>query len=169
MKKIFSISLLAFFIMHFAGFYVYFIIRQVQIHREMRCELRTMPADQLELMHLSGNAYRQALTEEDEMEIDGKMYDIARVEPDRDSVLVYALHDAAEDSLLSFIDKVLKNAAQDAQQVPSPLFQFASLAFIIPSVFTLESTRTITNGAFTRYFAGESSIVLSLDTPPPRA
>ena len=167
LKKSLSIALLSFFLLHLAGFYVYFGIRKAQIHREMRSKLKYLPADQLEVIHLSATAYQQALRD-DEIEVKGKMYDIARIEVKEKQVIVYALHDSAEDNLLSFLDHVLKNAAQDQQQVPSPLFQFNSLTFLLPSVFSFNNPSSLSFCSFTNYSESDCSFIPSLDTPPPR-
>ena len=168
MKKSLSIALLSFFLLHLAGFYVYFGIRQAQIHREMRSKLKYLPVNQLEVIHLSATAYQQALRDDDEIEVNGKMYDIARIEVKEKQIIVYALHDSAEDNLLSFLDRVLKNAAQDQQQVPSPLFQFSALTFILPPVFSFNNPLSLFFHSVTNYSVSDFSFTPSLDTPPPR-
>ena len=168
-KKSLSIALLSFFLLHLAGFYVYFGIRQAQIHREMRSKLKDLPADQLEVVHLSTTAYQLALRDGgDEIEVNGKMFDIARVEIKQNQVIIYCLHDSAEDNLLSFLDHVFKNAAQDRKQVPSPLLQFSALTFILPSSLTFKNSLPLLFRAFTNYVVSDLSIIRSLDTPPPR-
>ena len=134
----------------------------------MRSKLKYLPADQLEIIRLSAKAYKQALRDDDEIEVNGKMYDIARIEIKENQVIVYALHDSAEDNLLSFLDHVLKNAAQDQQQVSSSLFQFNFLSFVLPSDFRVENPSIWILYHFTSYHIGDTSFVLSLDTPPPR-
>ena len=169
LKKSLSIALLSFFLLHLAGFYVYFGIRQAQIHREMRSKLKYLPADQLEAIHLSTKAYQRALRDDgDEIELNGKMFDIARVEIIQNQVIIYCLHDSAEDNLLSFLDHVLNNAAQDQQQVPSPLFQFSALTFILPSIFSFNNQVSLSFHSFTNYSVSDFSFAPSLDTPPPR-
>ncbi len=169
MQKSLSIALLSFFFLHLAGFYIYFGIRQVQIHREMRSKLKDLPADQLDVIHLLTTAYQRALRDDgDEIEVNGKMFDIARVEINQNQVSIYCLHDSAEDNLLAFLDHVFKNAAQDRQQVPSPLFQFSALTFLLPAVFSFNNLSSPYFCAFTHYAIGNFSFSPSLDTPPPR-
>ena len=149
---------------------MYFGIRQAQIHREMRNKLKTLPADQLDIFHLTPSAYKQALRDGyDELEINGKMFDITRIEVKEEQVIVYALHDSAEDNLLSFLDQVLKSAAQDHQQIPSPLFQFSALTFLLPSTLSFSNPLPSSFRAFTNYAIRDFSFVPSLDTPPPRS
>ena len=168
MVKTLSIVLISFFLVHLTGFYVYFGIRQSQIHREMRSKLKELPADQLEVIHLSVKAYQQSLRNDDEIEIDGKMFDIAFVEHKNEKVIVYCLHDSAEDNLLSFLDQVLKKATQDSQQASTSLFQFNFLSFILPSDFRINHSSISILCPFTSYLIGDTSFVTSLDTPPPR-
>ncbi len=134
----------------------------------MRSKLKYLPVNQLEVIHLSATAYQQALRDDDEIEVNGKMYDIARIEVKEKQIIVYALHDSAEDNLLSFLDHVLKNAAQDQQQVPSPLFQFSALTFILPSVFSFNNPLSLSFHSVTNYSVSDFSFTPSLDTPPPR-
>jgi hypothetical protein len=169
LKKSLSIALLSFFLLHLAGFYVYFGIRQAQIHREMRSKLKYLPANQLEVIHLSTKAYHHALRDDgDEIEVNGKMFDIARVEIKQNQVIIYCLHDSAEDNLLSFLDQVLKNVNHDSQQPSPSLFQFNFLSFILPSDLRVENSTPLLLCPFTSYLIGETCFVLSLDTPPPR-
>ena len=169
LKKFLSIVLLSFFLLHLAGFYVYFGVRQAQIHREMRSKLKYLPADQLEVIRLSSKAYQRALRDDGhEIEVNGKMFDIARVEIKQNQVIIYCLHDSVEDNLLSFLNQVLKNAAQDQQQVPSPLFQFSALTFILPSVFSFNNPSALSFSSFTNYSESDCSFIPSLETPPPR-
>ena len=134
----------------------------------MRSKLKYLPVNQLEVIHLSATAYQQALRDDDEIEVNGKMYDIARIEVKEKQIIVYALHDSAEDNLLSFLDRVLKNAAQDQQQVPSPLFQFSALTFILPPVFSFNNPLSLFFHSVTNYSVSDFSFTPSLDTPPPR-
>lgn len=135
----------------------------------MRSKLKYLPADQLEIIQLSPKAYQLALRDDgNEIEVNGKMFDIARAEIKQGQVIIYCLHDSAEDNLLSFMDHVLKNATQDRQQVPTPLYQFSALTFVLPAVFLFKPLSSFSSSAFTLYTIGDFSFSPSLDTPPPR-
>ncbi|MFM8744027.1 MAG: hypothetical protein ACKODM_11990, partial [Cytophagales bacterium] len=108
MKKLFSIGLVSLFLLHFAGVYTYFGVRLMAIRQEMRLLLKATPDEKLELIQLTKSDYQKSLQEEDELELNGKMYDIARVEVKEGIYFVYALHDVAEDNLLGFLNEVLK-------------------------------------------------------------
>jgi hypothetical protein len=135
----------------------------------MRNRLKVLPADQLDVLHLQISEYERSVRGDDEIELNGKMYDIARVEMKNNKVIVYCLHDSAEDNLLSLLDQVLKSAAKDSQQASSSLFQFNFLSFILPSAFSVTDLSTSILCPFTSYLIGDSSFVTSLDTPPPQA
>ncbi|MBK5279376.1 MAG: hypothetical protein JJE09_11000 [Bacteroidia bacterium] len=134
----------------------------------MRHKLKDIPTDQLEVIHLSKTEYQRLLRGSDEIEINGKMYDIARTQIKEAVVIVFALHDSAEDNLLSFLDDVLKNATQDSQQASTTLFQFNLLSFVLPNEVISEDIALIQNRSFTRYSEIDLSFVCPLDTPPPR-
>lgn len=134
----------------------------------MRSKIKELPADQLDVLHLSATEYERLVRGDDEIEVNEKMYDIARVEIANDKVIVYCLHDSSEDNLLSFLDQVLENATQDSQQASSSLFQFNLLSFILPVDFKVENPLSCILYPFTSYLIGNTSFVLSLDTPPPR-
>jgi hypothetical protein len=140
----------------------------MQIHQEMRSKLKELPASQLDALHLSAALYRQSLRGDDEIEVNEKMYDIARVETKNDQVIVYCLHDRSEDNLLVLLDEVLKNSTQDSQQSSSSLFQFSLLNFILPIHLTFERPSSYNLCHQTNYLIGDTSFVIFLNTPPPR-
>ena len=62
----------------------------------MKAKLRTLPDEELEILVMRQENFNKARVEEDEMEVLGKMYDIARIKESGDTVIVYALQDAEE-------------------------------------------------------------------------
>ncbi len=133
----------------------------------MRAELRHKPVDELEVLQLTTSAFRNALVEEHEVEVAGKMYDIAWIETHGDEVTVYALHDEAEDNLLAFLDAILKNATKDKKPVPSSLSGLQALLFL-PSEFPHKQIETLTIKHYTSYQFTPSSASLPIDGPPPK-
>jgi hypothetical protein len=168
MKKLFALAFVSLFLLHFAGVYTYFGVRLMAIRQEMKQLLKTTPDDQLELMQLTKSEYQKSLHEEDELELNGKMYDIARVELKEGIYFVYALHDAAEDNLLGFLDEVVKRSSSDKKPVPSQLLQFFSLDFISPQTnfcFARELTQKI-SVVYSKLY---SSYQLPINSPPPKS
>jgi hypothetical protein len=168
MKKLFAIGMIVVFVLHFAGWYAYFGMRLMSIHREMRKQLKELPKEQLELIKLTQFELRQVLRESDEMELDGKMYDIARVEIKEGVCFVYALHDGAEDNLLGFLDEVLSRSSSDKKPVPSQLLTFIKWIYL-PVQGHLTFSTGVMDIAITPYFDFYTTIVCTVDSPPPRA
>lgn len=167
MKKLFAIAFVSLFLLHFAGVYSYFGVRLMAIRQEMKQLLKSTPNDQLELIQLTKSQYQKSLHEEDELELNGKMYDVARVEVKEGIYFVYALHDSAEDNLLGFLDEVVKRSSSDKKPVPSQLLQFFSLDFISPQAkfcFARELAQKISPAYSLLY----SSFPLSINSPPPK-
>lgn len=138
------------------------------IRQEMKQLLKTTPDDQLEVIQLTKSEYEKSLHEEDELALNGSMYDIAWVEVKGETYFVYALHDDAEDNLLGFLDEVVKRSSSDKKPVPSQLLQFFSLDFISPQAkfyFARELAQKISPLYPMRY----SSFYLSIDSPPPKS
>lgn len=168
-KRLISIFFMGLFLLPFAGCYLYFAVRIKQIHTEMRQQLKTLPDHHFQQLVLTHSAYEDAQVEEDEIEVDGKMYDVARIQVSGDKVIVFCLHDEAEDNLLSFLQEVLKNASRDHQDVPSQVYQFITLSFVSPSAWVSTLVTTSTTVPSTLYLINDSSFIAILDSPPPRA
>ena len=100
------------------------------IRKEMKATLVSLPEEKLERIIISATEFAHVNLEEGEIELNGKMYDIARIKKQGDSYVLFALHDESEDSLLSLLDEMLKRSGNDKKPVPSQLLQFISLLFI---------------------------------------
>lgn len=168
MKKLFSIGLVSLFVLHFAGVYTYFGVRLMAIRQEMRLLLKATPDEKLELIQLTKSEYQKSLHEEDELELNGKMYDIARVEVKEGIYFVYALHDRAEDNLLGFLNEVLKRSSSDKKPVPSQLVSFMTWVYLpVEHPFNFSGEKA-SNTSF-HYCNLYSSIESPLNTPPPKS
>jgi hypothetical protein len=168
MKKLFAIVFVSLFLLHYAGFYAYFGTRLMSIRYEMKNKLKALPEEKLEKIVLSKNNFAKIDFEEHEVELNGKMYDIAKVIERGDQFIIYALHDTSEDNLLSFLDEMVKRSSNDKKPVPSQLLQFLSLVFI-PSSNNFLFGQTITEKHFSLYANLYSSFRSSIESPPPRA
>lgn len=167
MKRALSILILCIFLAHFAGFYVYFFLQMTQIRKEMKAQLKEMPAEQLDLIKLSVADFKKAKVDDHEIKVNGKMYDIARIEQKGDILFVYCLHDEAEDNLLVFLDTIVRVPLKD-KSAPAQVLKFTSLTFILPSITTLKPLVSFQTCSHTRYNPDESSFVPALDSPPPK-
>jgi hypothetical protein len=166
-KRSFSILLVATFLVYFAGFYIYFILRLTEIRSEMRSQMRALPKEQLHQLILSPADFEKSKVEDDEIKVDGKMYDIAWVETTNKEVTVYCLHDEAEDNLLSFLDEILKNASNDKKQLPSGIFSLLEMD-VLPKILNTSSKDVALQKGFTAYKCYVNDFIPLLNTPPPR-
>lgn len=167
-KKLFGITLLSLLLLQAAGGYVYFIARLTAIRVEMREQLKTLPDHQLTLLTFTKEEFRKAKVNDHEVKVNGEMHDIARIVLKGEKLLVYAIHDEAEDNLLSFLDEMVKRASNDKKPVPSQLIQLLTLQFI--SVQTrLPQNTFVTIHHSSLYLTPLSSRATSIDSPPPRA
>jgi len=167
-KKIFGILFLSVLLLQVAGSYVYFIARLSGIRSEMREQLRHKPDEELSLLTLTQEEFRKARVDDHEVKVDGKMYDIARIVVNEDKVLVYALHDEAEDNLLAFLSEIVKRTSKDKKPLPSQLIQLLTLIFVTEeNLFSQTRSETFTH--HTPYIETVLSCSSTIETPPPRS
>ena len=118
---------------------------------------------------MSPAQYQTAKTGEDEMEWQGSMYDVARVEISTNRILVFALRDEAETNLVAFLKSLVNTAQKDDASPPASLTQFTSLIFTLPAEFDLSTLfSVIDNTHFIFFQIHPYSIVAELATPPPK-
>jgi hypothetical protein len=167
-KKIFGITLLSLLLLQAAGCYVYFIARLTAIRIEMREQLKSLPDHELTLLTFTKEEFQKAKLNDHEVKVKGEMHDIARIVLKGEKLLVYAIHDEAEDNLLSFLDEMVKRSANDKKPVPSQLVQLLTLQFISVETRLPQNTFvTIHHSSF--YLLALSSRATRIDSPPPRA
>jgi len=166
-KKTIGIVFLSVILMQVAGSYIYFFVRLSGIRHEMRALLKNKPVEQLTLLTLTSEEYRMAKENDHEVKVNGKMYDIARIHVKNNKVLVYALHDEAEDNLLALLNEMVKRSSKDKKPVPSQLIQLLTLQFVnienkIPALARISVVHT------TPYHSSFSSFIRGIESPPPR-
>lgn len=163
-----SLFLLFLVLVNIAGFYGYFLVRLHLIHEESRVALRFLPDSELERFVVSEQEFQSIRVNEREVEIDGKMYDVARKKFANGYVEFFARHDEAEDNLLAFIEKVITNSEKDGK-TPLVFSQFSTLHFL-RSGFGWEPTlfgASITHE--TRFVLSNPDFCSTQTTPPPRS
>jgi len=166
-KKIIGIAFLGILLLQVAGSYVYFVVRLSAIRQEMREELKHKPDEHLTLLTLSADEYRKAKVNDHEVKVNGKMYDIARIVVKDKKVLVYALHDEAEDNLLALLHEMVTRSSKDKKPVPSQLIQLLTLQFVgvenkVPALTGADVAHT------TPYCISFCSFIPGIESPPPR-
>jgi hypothetical protein len=167
-KKIPSIGLLSILFLQVAGSYIYFVVRLSGIRQEMREQIKHKPVDQLTVLTLTPEEFQRAKVDDHEVKVNGKMYDIARIDVRETSVLVYALHDEAEDNLLALLDEIVKRSSNDKKPVPSQLIQLITLIFVpVENLFPQNTMVAFAHS--TDYSETLESIFFTIDTPPPQS
>lgn len=135
----------------------------------MRAALKDLPREKLEKFSMDEVEFKNVLVDEHEIKVEGRMYDIARIEQDHQLIIIYALHDAAEDDLLSFLDEIAKRPMQDKKSPPSQILQFIALTFLPPSKTILSHRDGKVLELNTVYAFNHSDIARSIESPPPQA
>lgn len=164
-----TLLFLGILLMQVVGCYVYFISRLTAIRIEMREQLKLLPEDQLTRLILTREEYLTAQVDNHEVKVNGKMYDIARVVQRGDQIMVYAIHDEAEDNLHSFLEEMVNRSENDNKPIPTQLSQLLTLTFFLqvaPKPFGIEYQ--IIHHA-TVYSEIQYFITRSILTPPPRS
>jgi len=167
MKRLVSLLLIFSFLVHLAGAHVYFILRLYEIHMETRAQLKQLPIDQLQVLKMSLLEFEDAQVEEDEIEVEDKMYDVARIEKSGNEITVYCLHDQAEDNLLSFLDEILKKASHDKKPLPLNFLDLLE-ASDLPVPFKFIHVDKSALPFFISDFISYKDPISSLTTPPPK-
>ena len=166
MKKLTAIGLLSLFALLFAGFYGYFGVRLMTIRKEMKAQLALLPETELEKIVVTLAEFESIDLTEGEIERNGKMYDIAKIQKHGNQYILFALHDEHEDNLLALLDEIVKLSGNDKKPVPSQLLQFLTLLFIpVDNSFTPASGQCLSG--LTAYVNFYYSVAGAIPTPPP--
>lgn len=168
-KRFISILLVCLLLAHLAGFYVYFIVRLGDLRMTMRQQLSSLPSGKLDKLTLPIQEFKMSWWEEREMEWEGKMYDIARLEYAGDRVIVYCLHDEAEDNLVAFMTRIVEMSSQDKDPAPTSVIQFFQLKFVITGLALTPCYPPMPITHFSVYCPSLSEVDHLPVTPPPRS
>jgi hypothetical protein len=131
-KKIASAFLLSVVLFNTAGFYLYCAFKVYRIHEEMRATLKSLPDNELQVVIRSMSDFDEMVGDEDEIRIDDRMFDIAKIEFSEQGVKLYGKYDDQESDLLSLAKKVLISPVSKNGSMPDCVLDFITLAFIVP-------------------------------------
>jgi hypothetical protein len=134
----------------------------------MRKALQKMPHHQLDKFTMTVDEFDEALVEEFEMKVKGKMYDIACIEVKGKTVTVFGKHDEKEDNLLALLDYVVSSPIKNKNEIPSSVWQFISMTFVIPFDKLKIASLHLTGYNPVPYFFTNNSFIASIKVPPPR-
>ncbi len=168
MKKLIVSILLSVFAFNFAGFAILFFAEQHVIYFEMNERIKE--EKNLQKITLSKNEVKQYLSDDKELNINGKMYDIARQEDNGDKTVFYCINDEKEEHLFSKLESFFdfKDKAKDTDgKMELQFIKFLSLVTLVPTTLSSSKTEILLTSIkdITHKFA---SIKLVPDTLPPR-
>lgn len=138
LKKLIVTILLSVFAFNFAGFAVLFFAEQHIIYFEMNEKIKE--EKNLETITLSKNEAKQYLCDDDEeLNINGKMYDIARQEDKGDKIIFYCINDEKEEHLFAKLESFFdfKDRTKDSDgKMELQFVKFLTLVMFIPAAQT---------------------------------
>ncbi|GCC52744.1 hypothetical protein SanaruYs_29820 [Chryseotalea sanaruensis] len=134
----------------------------------MHQQLKQLQDEELTKFIFTEAEFEKAKVNSHEIKVGGKMYDIARTEVIVDRVHVYALHDEAEDSLLTLLSEITSRVDKDKKPVPKQLMKLILLKFI-KSGLSWSNVITSLIIHHTHYHINEFFFISSIDVPPPRS
>jgi hypothetical protein len=149
------------------GAYMYFAVRMVHIRQHMRQQLASLPEYRLDCLELGFDAFLKSRVNAHELKINGHMFDIARVETAGRFVRVYGLFDKDEDSLLAFLNTILKQMSEDEHTLPALLFNVLTAVYILPATIRLYIPACTVLTSFRHLCAKLLIFFFSVPTPPP--
>jgi hypothetical protein len=167
-KKAFSIFILGVLFCNGIGFYAYYAVELLRIKLSMREAMAQMPPDALQLIRLNVAEFKHVLIDEQELELGGKMYDIAYTRCANGIMEVYCLEDKAEGNLIRFISKVIGEPV-DPESVPGVAVNFVTLLFMLPERLSLQpSCSQLAKGYSSEKFRPSDGFTLIPNPPPLR-
>jgi hypothetical protein len=152
MKKLISILLALCFLIHFVGYYAYFAGRLNEIHSQVKRTKSKLPENQLTRLLIPVADQNSYYLESDEIEFQGKMYDVVRSARQGNVMVIFAIHDTEEDNLLSFIGAVVSTIDSDQSEVPVGFTAFFNLQYISACALILPALNFQYQKNLTAYF-----------------
>jgi hypothetical protein len=169
MKKCAATACLVLMLVNGTVYYLYFFIQQIAIKSEKHHQLLNMPFSQLDKLEISVWEFEEAQVEENEIQIGGRMFDVARViRVNNRQLIVYGVYDSAEDELIAFLRCLTANEKQGC----APAFVLSSLylCFDLPPSDELKAASAFDLTIISSpYFYPDNSVSLKMDLPPPRS
>lgn len=135
----------------------------------MQSNMSVTNPNSLEIFTLSKKQY-VALSKghhDREIKINNRMYDIASIEYQNDSVKIRAMHDALEDNLLAIFRVLVSGSRKNTKRFPAGLLKSPAHPYLI-STFSVQFPQIDLGADDTAYRAQYSSPESNHRTPPPR-
>jgi hypothetical protein len=166
LKKIIAIFLLVVLLFNCAGGLWIFKFQQQFNYWQVQQELES--SQHLAVLNLNIDDYEKSKTGENEISLNGKMYDISSAFVKGNMVLLVCMEDLAEDNLIdSFNEQDEKKSKQGGSDLQ--LLKFLSLVYIeTRQIHTLHFSDAdkLYFSAYNRFY---SPTVIAVESPPPKA
>jgi hypothetical protein len=118
------------------GLLLFYEVEQVYARWEMAeaMEEASLPQEQITL---TAGEYNKCKIGDDELRLNGKMYDIRSVKKVDGKVIVTAVCDEYEGRVLDRISRVLMGHDDGGKAIPSPLLELLSFVYLVPASYTI--------------------------------
>lgn len=175
LKKSLSILFLSAFILDLAGIFVVFKIEQFNIRKEIKRQIkRGIDDDDLHLFSLTQKEYDELnwVREDIEFRSDSSMFDIVRLEKNRDSIFLYCVNDKEEAILFAQLDDMVKKKTEQNSNSPdSPANKVVKLFKLFNYVENINDSYqgifTISRNVFIEKNVCYLLPFIAIDNPPP--
>jgi hypothetical protein len=166
MKRFGVTCFLTLLCIQFMGVNGYFMIRQMLIWETMH-EQSLIDSDKVERLEFDYLLFQTLFDDEipNEFELHGNMYDVIRIERFPGKVVVFAVHDAAEDELISFIKSIF--TPKSSKPLPATMMNILTLQYL-PSFFSMDFGFYSLFEHQVRFLLIHHSSFFSIITPPPK-
>lgn len=167
MKTITAFSLMLLLLLQAGGMLFFYKVRQFSLQQHMQAQLQDSRSH-FQQLTLSLEAYQKYKISEDEIEIDGKLYDIKSVTISGNRVILYALNDSSEEALLEEIRAFLTKNHPTESRLPETLQQLIFLSYLPPATEEILWIPTFGKEAFCHRIRRLFPEIRKLPRPLPR-
>lgn len=129
MKSCIAVLLLVLVILQSGGMLTCYSVQQEMIREEMREEMKRAETE-LETIVLSPEEFQKSRLDAHEISVDGKMYDVQSVEVKNGMMVIRALNDRKEESLIGAIKKLIHHSRDHKGRIGSGLTQLSFLTYL---------------------------------------
>jgi hypothetical protein len=165
-SKILSWLLLILFTYNIVGCYATFFVWKCWMHEQLEELASTLPNEKLTLIELSSNEKI-----ENEICVEGKMYDVIRTESINEKAYVYCLRDFEEETLATTIsdDSIFSKAHNDLSKAIKSLQKNSTEKYLSSTNSNVDSQNNLSKTFPFFTLQNELSSFIFQDFPPPKS
>ena len=169
MKKAGTLVLAMVFLLQVGGYYLYVALQEIKFHQTFFENQENYSDEEITLLNLTSAEFNSALVDDHELRIDGKMYDIIRVEQVGDCLMVYAWLDHEEGELLELLSHIFHDDQEESQkgELSNSISQLLCLNFTFPENLIPEPQQ-LSPIPPDLYSVNHISFISELESPPPQ-